>query len=825
MSAVWIRFRAELRARWRAWLGLALLVGIASGAALTFAAGARRTDTSYARFLDEHDAYDVMVVNYREDGTAVFDFDELEQLPQVADAARAGYEYVTFSAANLVSGGGRIGTEMNEFKMLDGRAFDPDEPEMVVSFTLAEEHDVEVGDRIEVVPRALVELLEADDVEAATERFDDITPEAIRATRRFLEQAPAGEVEVVGIEAAPGEFPPQFAFNRPLVHLSPALAPLFDVLGHSALLVRLQGGSDAVDDFLAELEERSDGLPLQVIVQRDHAAAVERSIHFQAVALSLLAGLTAVAGVLILGQLLARLAYLESTDHPTLRALGMGTRERVLLGVLRAATIGGVGAALGATGALVASRWFPTGLARTAEPDPGFDVDLIVVIGGAAITVLVVAVLSLWPAWRAARVTDGARNAVVQESRLTRAVANRHMPVPAAIGARMALEAGRGRAAVPVRTTLAGVTLGIVALTAALTFGASLAHLLDTPRLYGVTWDLEIVTGEGSGIGSEGVEFLRGDERVEAVAVGSANFSEGITVGGRRVDAMVLEAMRGGISPPILTGHAPKTADEIALGARTLRSLDAGIGDTVDVRVPGGDDTVPMTIVGTAVFPTVSEHTQLGQGALVTPTGATMLEPLDADGAGDNAAPEDEFGVILNLRSGVDPDALVEDLAAELELQEDEGETLLPNEGARPTDIVNFGRVERMPFVLGGILAVVAAAALAHLLLSAVLRRRRDLALLKTMGFVRRQVEAVIASQATTVALVGILVGVPVGIAVGRWVWGLMADNLGVVSEPQVPAVALVVIVVGALLLANAIAFVPGRLAARTHPATDLRPE
>ena len=33
MSGIWIRFRAELRTRWRAWLGLALLVGLPLGVA------------------------------------------------------------------------------------------------------------------------------------------------------------------------------------------------------------------------------------------------------------------------------------------------------------------------------------------------------------------------------------------------------------------------------------------------------------------------------------------------------------------------------------------------------------------------------------------------------------------------------------------------------------------------------------------------------------------------------------------------------------------------------------------------------------------------
>ena len=41
----------ELRARWRGWAVLVLLVGVAGGAVLTAAAGARRTDSAYPRFL------------------------------------------------------------------------------------------------------------------------------------------------------------------------------------------------------------------------------------------------------------------------------------------------------------------------------------------------------------------------------------------------------------------------------------------------------------------------------------------------------------------------------------------------------------------------------------------------------------------------------------------------------------------------------------------------------------------------------------------------------------------------------------------------------
>jgi len=47
VRATWYRLRIELRARWRAWAALALIVGLTGGAVLALAAGARRTDSSY----------------------------------------------------------------------------------------------------------------------------------------------------------------------------------------------------------------------------------------------------------------------------------------------------------------------------------------------------------------------------------------------------------------------------------------------------------------------------------------------------------------------------------------------------------------------------------------------------------------------------------------------------------------------------------------------------------------------------------------------------------------------------------------------------------
>ena len=127
--------------------------------------------------------------------------------------------------------------------------------------------------------------------------------------------------------------------------------------------------------------------------------------------------------------------------------------------------------------------------------------------------------------------------------------------------------------------------------------------------------------------------------------------------------------------------------------------------------------------------------------------------------------------------------------------------------------------------MLAGRLALLAASALAHLLVTSIRQRRRDLAVLKTLGFVRSQVSAAVAWQATTVAVVALAVGMPLGVALGRWTWSLLVDRIGLGAEPVVPGPALLVGVVGTVLLANLVAAWPGRVAARTRPAVTLRSE
>lgn len=104
-------------------------------------------------------------------------------------------------------------------------------------------------------------------------------------------------------------------------------------------------------------------------------------------------------------------------------------------------------------------------------------------------------------------------------------------------------------------------------------------------------------------------------------------------------------------------------------------------------------------------------------------------------------------------------------------------------------------------------------------------RRRREVGLLKALGFIRRQVAFAVACQTTTVAVAGIVIGVPVGIAIGREVWRVFANNLGVLPVPVVTVWVMVGVACGTVIVANVLAIGPALVASRSNPASLLKAE
>jgi putative ABC transport system permease protein len=798
MGAAAFGFRTQARSRWRGWLGRAVLFGIVCGTVLAAAAGARRTDTAYDRFVVAQRAYDVLIPNQTDQGTAVFDPAEVIALPQVDDSVVGVFTYVELGTgeAAIADDEGRLGRDINRFKILEGRPLDPDRPdEAVVSFAAADEQGIEVGDRI-----ALFNPSGSD-----AGRLTPAQRSALAARRRVLSD---GQVRIVGIEASPGEFPPHSAGSG-WVHLSPALSRSGALSGYEAIVVRLEHGSEDVPAFLGELErlERGPQDAVSVITQAEEGIEPNRSIHLQATAFWILAAVLAVAAIVLIAQIESRATRLEADDSPVLGALGESRAQRLAGTLIGRVPVAALAAVTAVGVAVLLSPLAPVGIARIAEPDPGLHVDAGVLALGGVLVLALIPLLALPAAWSTARLSparaggsiDGASG---RPSWLVRRTAALRSP-SAAIGVRFALERGGGRDAVPVRSTLFGVTIAVAALAATATFGASLAHLLDTPRLYGLVWDTQITNyGSGPDLGGE-ADRIRRDPGVEAVAVGEAGVP--VSIDGERTSLLYLDDPTGSALPPVIEGRHATEGDEITLGARTARRIDAGLGDTVDVAVEGFPSS-PFHLVGTIVMPS-GESSRLGEGALTTKAGVYRL------GATDDVLANDLF---VRLRPGTEPDQVAATLPGGAN-----GIFAVPVNA--PTDLVNFGRVDALPAILGGLVAFVAASMLAHTLVTAVRRRRRDLAVLKTLGLARQQVGTVVRWQALTLVSVAVVVGTPIGIAIGRVAWTVLARQLGVLPVAVTPVVVLMLLAAATVGLGLLVSVVPARAAARTPAATVLR--
>jgi hypothetical protein len=232
-----------------------------------------------------------------------------------------------------------------------------------------------------------------------------------------------------------------------------------------------------------------------------------------------------------------------------------------------------------------------------------------------------------------------------------------------------------------------------------------------------------------------------------------------------------------------------------------------------------------LRIVGTAAMPTLGstegQHLEMGTGAILSSQLIPAIDrnPFDDPIAGPNV-------VLVRLRKGLNRSTGLRSLKKIAQATTNTanfGDTVTGV--LRPAEIVNYRSLGATPVFLGSGLAIGAMAALGLTLIASVRRRRRDLALLKTLGFTGRQLAAAIAWQSTIAVLIGTVVGVPLGIALGRWLWDLFARNIHAVPAPSVPALSVALIAVGAIALANVVAFLPGRIAARTPTALLLRSE
>src|SRR5438270_1909131 len=88
MRSVRYRFAAEVRARGRAWIALAILAGLFYGSVVAAAAGARRTDTVVARSIHNKLTPDIFMVPVYSENGELLKFDAIAHFPEVARSFR-----------------------------------------------------------------------------------------------------------------------------------------------------------------------------------------------------------------------------------------------------------------------------------------------------------------------------------------------------------------------------------------------------------------------------------------------------------------------------------------------------------------------------------------------------------------------------------------------------------------------------------------------------------------------------------------------------------------------------------------------------------------
>jgi hypothetical protein len=289
----------------------------------------------------------------------------------------------------------------------------------------------------------------------------------------------------------------------------------------------------------------------------------------------------------------------------------------------------------------------------------------------------------------------------------------------------MALERGRGPASVPVRTTIGAAAVGLGALAGSLTFGASLAHLLGSPPLFGVTWDTEIWNNNGPAAVPAAVPVARADPDIAVAAFIQTGVD--FLLAGHSVPGFALAPVKGNFAVSTLTGRASAAADEVALGTRTAAQFGAHAGSSLRGNAENQwAPQVPVRVTATVVLPPGDIGAHLGDGVI-----ATRQALLLRLAGGQARSP---YVIAVAFRPGVDTAAAVARLDRRLCAVDQNFFTQPPT---APTDLVNFGRIQDLPLILGSVLAVMAFVTMAHLLGTSGRRRRRDLAILKALGFTR----------------------------------------------------------------------------------------
>ncbi len=770
--------RADLHRRWLSWVVLGAIAGVSTGIAAAAVAGARRTARTIPTYVQAAHMPDAGVVandpSFDDAARA-----RVNALPEVTGAfpfmvpftlgfvAPKGLE--TVDAPLVPTAPESIGVMGDP--IVAGRMPDPSRPdEIVIGANLARKFDLGIG---------------------ATVVIGSLQP--------HFEQT----MRVVGIMNAPSpelnSIPSSAFFEKYKRQLAPN--------GFVNEFVNLRDGAAGIDDFRVDVQQVL-GKPVNVVsmAEIDGVPKLQHTTDIERSGLLLFALVVVVGAIALVGQALVRAVSAGAADLETWHAMGADRRSAALGMFTPALVTAVVGALVAVPVAVALSPRFPIAVARRYDLDRGVHWDWLV-LGLAALLTLLGVVVAAWVTAVLRAAHRGRTHRRAGASWMTKA----DMPPSLLVGSRLATEPGRGRRAIPVRSALAGAIVGVLGFVGCLTFRAGLTDAATNHERSGIVWDYTVVS-EGPLTTRDLNMIVRDDAAGDVV---DAQWARAITVthANRKttIPAFGTATLKGSLPFVMLKGHAPQRADEIAFAPATMGQLQLHVGDTL----PIGDDAKPVRVVGEALLPRTS-HTDYDQSGWMTRDALQTLIP-PANVVGPDFI-EDQ--ALIRWRPGADVRAAERRMDAF-----NKAEATFAQRVELPTAVVSLGQQRSLPVALAVFFALLASTTVAHAIVTTVRRRSRDLAILRSMGFTRRDTRLAIAWQATIIAIAGIVVGVPLGILAGRALWKQLAEHFPVVYAPPLALVAVLLVVPIALALVNFIAAAPAHAATRARPAELLRTE
>jgi ABC-type lipoprotein release transport system permease subunit len=797
MRAAGLWARAELRRSWSSLLVMSLLAGLAAGAVVATVAGAVRAGSSVDRF--EAATQTAHVTIFTDDHLGYHVGERLDDDPRVAERAHVAVTMVApegqmpgLHAVTAV--GSELGGLQFEPWAVEGRLPGPGEVDAVALTEVTSQGlDLSVGDEIDL------------------EYFDSATGLACRngESEACDDLRSAGTVRVVGVVRTPTDLAVNSFQQYILVANDAFWARLGDdrpIIGHIES-VRLHDPEDAAEvaaEYSVEVGDAGD-----VLSARGDLDGPRRAVELQRTALLIGAAVAGLALAVTIGQAYGRHLSRASEHVGTLAALGLRWRDRTAAGALPVLGVAALTAAVSVAVAVALSPIFPFGLARRADPDPGFRADWpLLAAAGLAVAVGTMLVgLVAAAVW--ARSPRAARHRASRPSQVRDLAAVSGLSPAQATGARWALVRERASRRLPVVSTLAAAAGAVGVVVGLLVLAVSLEGLLQTPSRYGASWEAGVPVDVDAPL--EDAARLASDPRIdEAALIGSGELTMQASGSPVQLPAVAFEPVAGRLDPVVLEGRVPDAPDEVALGSATYRELGVDIGDRVTLFGPGG--TRRARVVGRIIIPTVGNF-DVQRGAVVP------LQTFDELGAAELIAGVDvEAYLLVRLTAGTSAEEYAADLA-------DNRPARIVESPTQQAEVRALQEVELIPLLLGGFTAVVAMAAVAHALVVSGRRRSGDVAVLRALGLRPRQAGEVVRWQGITIGAAGLVVGIPLGLVLGRLVWVAIAGSVNVPVVIDLPALPLLGLVIVTIAVAALLAIPPGRRVAQLRPADLLRAE